>query len=78
MPGSVARLERSSRARHDGCSDACQMHSMPATVDAADVALRLGLTVLAGMLIGCNRREHGKAAGLRTTMLVSAWRRPCP
>ena len=33
---------------------------MPATVDAADVALRLSLTVLAGLLIGYNRREHGK------------------
>jgi len=33
------------------------MQSMPATVDAADVALRLGLTVLAGLLIGYNRRE---------------------
>jgi len=44
---------------------------MPATVDAADVALRLSLTVLAGLLIGYNRREHGKAAGLRTTVLVS-------
>ena len=46
------------------------MQSMPATVDAADIALRLGLTVLAGLQIGYNRREHGKAAGLRTTMLV--------
>jgi putative Mg2+ transporter-C (MgtC) family protein len=35
-----------------------------------DIALRLGLTVLAGLLIGYNRSEHGKAAGMRTTFLV--------
>src|SRR5215471_16004134 len=70
MPGSVVRQAYSSRAWHDGCTAGFGMQSMPATVDAADVALRLSLTVLAGLLIGYNRREHGKAAGLRTTMLV--------
>ena len=35
-----------------------------------DVALRLGLTVLVGLLIGYNRGEHGKAAGMRTILLV--------
>ncbi len=35
-----------------------------------DIAARLFLTVLAGLLIGYNRSEHGKAAGLRTTVLV--------
>jgi putative Mg2+ transporter-C (MgtC) family protein len=34
------------------------------------VALRLALTVVAGIVIGYNRREHGKAAGMRTTLLV--------
>jgi len=35
-----------------------------------DIALRLGLTVLASIVIGYNRSEHGKAAGMRTTLLV--------
>ena len=36
----------------------------------ADLIIRLVCTVVAGALIGFNRGEHGKAAGLRTTMLV--------
>ena len=36
-----------------------------------DVVLRVALTVATGMLIGINREEHGRAAGLRTTLLVS-------
>ena len=32
--------------------------------------MRLGLSVLAGMLIGINRSQHGRPAGLRTTLLV--------
>jgi putative Mg2+ transporter-C (MgtC) family protein len=35
-----------------------------------DIALRLLLTVIAGVLIGMNREEHGQGAGLRTTLLV--------
>lgn len=35
-----------------------------------EIALRLALTVAAGAVIGFNRGEHGRAAGLRTTMLV--------
>ena len=35
-----------------------------------EIAVRLALTVIAGILIGYNRAEHGKAAGLRTTVLV--------
>jgi putative Mg2+ transporter-C (MgtC) family protein len=35
-----------------------------------DVLWRLALTVGAGLLIGYNRGEHGKAAGMRTTLLV--------
>jgi putative Mg2+ transporter-C (MgtC) family protein len=34
------------------------------------IALRLFLTVVAGVLIGFNRGEHGEPAGLRTTLLV--------
>jgi putative Mg2+ transporter-C (MgtC) family protein len=36
-----------------------------------DIALRLALTLVAGGLIGFNREEQGRSAGLRTTMLVS-------
>ena len=36
----------------------------------ADVALRLLYAFVAGAVIGYNRGEHGKAAGLRTTLLV--------
>jgi len=35
-----------------------------------DVLLRLALTVVAGILLGYNRIEHGKAAGIRTMLLV--------
>ena len=35
-----------------------------------DVALRLLCATIAGALIGINRGEHGRAAGLRTTLLV--------
>jgi putative Mg2+ transporter-C (MgtC) family protein len=43
---------------------------MPTTLEWSDVALRLALTVLAGGLIGFDRGEHGRPAGLRTTLLV--------
>ncbi len=34
------------------------------------MALRLALTIVVGIVIGYNRREHGKVAGMRTTLLV--------
>ena len=43
---------------------------MSAQIDWLDIAMRLGLTVLAGVVIGLDRSEHGKVAGLRTTVLV--------
>ncbi len=43
---------------------------MPLNIGWSDIALRLALTVAAGILIGINRSEHGQAAGLRTTLLV--------
>jgi putative Mg2+ transporter-C (MgtC) family protein len=46
------------------------MDAMPAHIDLNDVLLRLALAVIAGLLIGYNREEHGKAAGIRTTLLV--------
>jgi len=43
---------------------------MPLHLTLSDVLIRLLCTLLAGAVIGYNRGEHGKAAGLRTTMLV--------
>jgi putative Mg2+ transporter-C (MgtC) family protein len=44
--------------------------SMPVSLRWSDVALRLLVTVLAGILLGYDRSEHGKSAGMRTTLLV--------
>lgn len=43
---------------------------MPLTITWTDVALRLVSALIAGAVIGYNRGERGKAAGLRTTLLV--------
>lgn len=43
---------------------------MVATLGWHEVALRLALTLVAGGLIGVNRGERGRPAGLRTTLLV--------
>jgi putative Mg2+ transporter-C (MgtC) family protein len=43
---------------------------MPLQLHWTEIALRLALTVLASIAIGYNRSEHGKAAGMRTTLLV--------
>jgi putative Mg2+ transporter-C (MgtC) family protein len=47
-----------------------RMMGMPAHIGWHEITLRLALTIIAGLLIGYNRTEHGKAAGLRTTLLV--------
>jgi putative Mg2+ transporter-C (MgtC) family protein len=44
---------------------------MSVTIGWSDIALRLILTAIAGGLIGLNRGEHGRPAGLRTVLLVS-------
>lgn len=46
------------------------MNDMPLILNANDFALRLALTVISGLALGYNRSEHGKAAGMRTTVLV--------
>lgn len=46
------------------------MLPMHAPLRWIDVAVRLALTIFVGVAIGYNRREHGKAAGMRTTLLV--------
>lgn len=43
---------------------------MPTYPSWHDLALRLALTLVAGAIIGIERGEHGKVAGLRTTVLV--------
>jgi putative Mg2+ transporter-C (MgtC) family protein len=43
---------------------------MPVILDWQHVAARLMLTVVAGLIIGFNRGEHGRPAGMRTTLLV--------
>jgi len=43
---------------------------MSATLGWPEIALRLALTVVAGLMLGINRSERGRAVGLRTTLLV--------
>jgi len=35
-----------------------------------EIALRLVCAIVAGLILGLDRSEHGRAAGLRTSMLV--------
>jgi putative Mg2+ transporter-C (MgtC) family protein len=44
--------------------------AMPVDLTWPDLVIRLFCTLIAGAVIGYDRGEHGKAAGLRTTMLV--------
>jgi putative Mg2+ transporter-C (MgtC) family protein len=44
---------------------------MPLHLEWSDIAVRLLCAVLSGFVIGFDRGEHGRPAGLRTTMLVS-------
>lgn len=43
---------------------------MPLYIGWGDIAVRLALSVFAGALVGINRGERGRRAGLRTTILV--------
>jgi putative Mg2+ transporter-C (MgtC) family protein len=43
---------------------------MTNTLEWSDIALRLAFAVLTGLVIGLNRGERGKPAGLRTILLV--------
>jgi putative Mg2+ transporter-C (MgtC) family protein len=43
---------------------------MPLTFTWSDIALRLACTLIAGVLVGADRDERGKAAGIRTNVLV--------
>jgi putative Mg2+ transporter-C (MgtC) family protein len=44
---------------------------MPIMLSWSEIVMRLLYTVAAGALIGMNRSEHGRAAGLRTSILVA-------
>jgi putative Mg2+ transporter-C (MgtC) family protein len=44
---------------------------MPIVLTWSEIAIRLLYTVAAGAVIGTNRSEHARAAGLRTSILVS-------
>jgi putative Mg2+ transporter-C (MgtC) family protein len=44
---------------------------MPIALTWSEIAVRLLFTVVAGALIGMNRTAHGRAAGLRTSILVA-------
>ena len=43
---------------------------MPISLNWQQIALRIALTLIASFLVGYDRDEHGKTAGIRTTMLV--------
>lgn len=43
---------------------------MPVSLEWSDIAWRLALTAAAGCLFGLERGEHGRAAGMRTMLLV--------
>jgi putative Mg2+ transporter-C (MgtC) family protein len=43
---------------------------MPFTLTWGDIAVRLACTFIAGVLVGLDRDERGKAAGIRTNVLV--------
>jgi putative Mg2+ transporter-C (MgtC) family protein len=45
--------------------------NMPLSLTWTEIAIRLGLTMLAGAIIGFDRGARGHAAGLRTTILVA-------
>ncbi len=38
---------------------------------SAEILIRMGLAAVAGAILGIERERHGRAAGLRTTLLVS-------
>ena len=51
--------------------DAFWFNEQLAGLDFADAALRLGLALVCGMVVGIDRELRDKPAGLRTHMLVS-------
>jgi len=54
----------------DGFAAEDIMNAMPLHLGWEEIALRLAATVVAGIVLGLDRSEQGKAAGMRTTLLV--------
>lgn len=46
------------------------MNPLPLHLGWEEIAVRLAATVVAGIVLGLDRSERGKAAGMRTTLLV--------
>ena len=46
------------------------MSGMPTSIGWGEISFRLAVTIVAGLALGFDRSEHGKSAGLRTTLLV--------
>jgi putative Mg2+ transporter-C (MgtC) family protein len=44
---------------------------MPTTITGSDIVLRLCLAAAAGIVVGYNRGQHGRAAGPRTMVLIT-------
>src|SRR5262249_31145182 len=64
-----SNLHRGAAPRPRSGAEPEERRRMPITLQWHDIALRLMLTAFAGTLIGINRGEHGRPAGLRTTLL---------
>lgn len=59
-----------SRLDLEETTELVESRRMPLVLEWPEILLRLVLTVIAGALIGINRTEQGRPAGLRTTILV--------
>src|ERR1700735_3775011 len=61
--GNASHLPAHLRGQHRRCP-------MPFTLTWSDIAVRLVCTLIAGILVGIDRDEKGRAAGMRTNVLV--------
>jgi putative Mg2+ transporter-C (MgtC) family protein len=68
--GEISGRRYPSSAYHD-LSPANFEDPMTLTLTWTDIAARILLTIVAGAALGFERGEHGRAAGLRTTLLVA-------
>jgi hypothetical protein len=48
--------------------------AMTLSLPWSEIALRLALTIFVGIVIGYNRSQHGKAAGMRTRSICGPFR----
>src|SRR5258706_14793721 len=72
--GPNASLESAGRLTHRVCPQMPPMQPFVvlncAAMDILDIAVRLGVATLVGVLLGLNRDLHGKSTGVRTLGLV--------